>query len=207
MKAVVLILATASAAAAQNPRPFSHELHLKLPAKLTCIACHASVQTSTRLEDNNLPAVAVCLGCHKEAAIGAPKPTILTRFDHQKHLALGNIAPILRGAIDSKTYLSPPGDIRRHLDSANACAACHRGMEESTALAKTDFPQMADCLVCHNKVDPPFSCEFCHAKGAALKPANHAPDFIDAHNRKNANLDKASCAVCHGRKFTCLGCH
>src|SRR5437870_5274316 len=101
----------ASAAAAQNPRPFSHALHLKLPAKFTCVSCHSSVQTSTRLEDNNLPAVAVCLGCHKEVAIGT------------------------------------------------------------------------------------------------LKPTNHTPDFIDAHNRKNANLDKASCAVCHGRKFTCLGCH
>jgi hypothetical protein len=202
----VLLLLLASAAAAQNPRPFSHALHLKLQG-FTCVTCHASVQTSTRLEDNNLPPIAICAGCHKDAKINPPAPHILARFDHKKHLSLGNIAPVIRGAIDSKSYLSDPGDIRRHLDSANACAACHRGMEESTALAKTDFPQMADCLVCHNKVDPPFSCEFCHAKGAALKPASHTPDFIDAHNRKNANLDKTTCAVCHGRKFTCLGCH
>jgi len=202
----VLVL-IAGAAAAQTPRPFSHELHLRLPQKLTCVTCHSSVQSSTRLEDNNLPPAAICLGCHKEAVIGHPRPTILARFNHQKHLALGNIAPVIRAAIDSKTYLSPPGDIGKHLDSANPCAACHRGMEQSTALAKSDLPQMADCLVCHNKVDPPFSCEFCHAKGPPLKPANHSPDFIDAHNRKDAKLDKASCAVCHGRKFTCLGCH
>jgi hypothetical protein len=197
----------ACAAAAQNPRPFSHELHLKLPARLTCVTCHASVPTSTRVEDNNLPATAICLGCHKEASIGKPRPTLLQRFDHQKHLAMGNLAPVIRGAIDAKTYLSPAGDIRRHLDGGNRCAACHRGMEQSTALARTDLPQMADCLVCHSKIDNPFSCEFCHAKGAALKPSNHTPDFLDAHNRRNAKFDKESCAVCHGRKFTCMGCH
>jgi hypothetical protein len=207
--AFLLLIACAAAGqdAGKGSRPFSHELHLNLPAKLACVSCHSSVQSSTRLEDNNLPPTAICLGCHKEASIGQPRPTILSRFNHQRHLALGSIAPVLRAAIESKTYLSPPGDIRRHLDSTNACTACHRGMEQSNALAKTDLPQMADCLVCHNKIDVPFSCEFCHAKGAALKPANHTPDFLDAHNRRNARLDKESCAVCHGRKFTCMGCH
>jgi len=199
--ALPLLIATTAAA------QFSHELHLKLPAKLACVTCHASVQSSTRVEDNNLPRTAICLGCHKEARIGQPRPTILARFNHQQHLAMGNIALVLRAAIDAKTYLTSPGDIRRDLDSANPCAACHRGMERSTMLAKTDLPQMADCLVCHNKIDAPFSCELCHAKGAALKPANHTPGFLDVHHRKNANLNKETCAVCHGRKFTCLGCH
>jgi len=204
--AVVLLV---SAAAAQTPRPFSHQLHLKLSANLTCVQCHSSVQSSTRAEDNNLPPVAVCLGCHKAGSVtvGKPRPTLLARFNHQKHLTLGNIAPVIRAAIVAKTYLSASGDIRRHLESANACAACHRGMEESTALAKSDLPQMADCLVCHNQIDPPFSCEFCHTKGAALKPANHTQDFPDIHSRKDAKLDKTTCAVCHGRKFTCMGCH
>src|ERR1700730_16202055 len=132
-----------SAAAAQTPRPFSHQLHLKLPAKLACVTCHSSVQSSTRSEDNNLPPIAICRGCHKnnEVSIGRPRPTLLAHFNHQKHLALGNIAPVIRAAIDSKAYLSPAGDIRRHLDSANPCGACHRSMEQSTALAKSDFRQ------------------------------------------------------------------
>jgi hypothetical protein len=99
-----VLLWMASAAAGQTPKPFSHQLHLKLPAKLTCVTCHSGVQSSTRAEDNNLPPVATCLGCHKEAAIGQPRPTLLARFNHQKHLALGNIAPVIRAAIDSKAY-------------------------------------------------------------------------------------------------------
>src|SRR5207245_5846550 len=120
---LVLLLLSASSAA----EPFSHELHLKLPAKPQCVSCHASVTSSTRVEDNNLPPVAICLGCHKEASVSQPRPTLLARFNRKQHLALGNIAPVIRVAIDSKTYLSPAGDLRRHLDSPNPCAACHRG--------------------------------------------------------------------------------
>ncbi len=127
-----------------------------------------------------------------------PKPP-LKEFSHKKHLALGNVAPVIAQAIDRGMYLSPPGDIRRFLNSGNPCQACHRGME--------DMPVMADCLVCHNQTDPPDSCQFCHRANVALKSANHSPDFLDAHNRKNSGLDKQTCAVCHGRKFSCLGCH
>jgi hypothetical protein len=137
----------------------------------------------------------------------ARPPVKLKAFSHKTHLKLGNIAPVIAGAIDRGTYLSPPGDIRRFLNSKNPCEACHRGLEESTQVSKANMPQMADCLVCHNKIDPPDSCEFCHDKGAQLKPANHTPDFLDSHPRKSLGLDMKTCAVCHGRKFTCLGCH
>ncbi len=80
-------------------------------------------------------------------------------------------------------------------------------MEESDRVGPANMPQMADCLVCHNKIDNPFSCEFCHAKNANLKPANHSADFLDTHTAGKLKLDKTTCAVCHGRKFTCLGCH
>lgn len=202
-----LLILLAGAASAQSAKPFSHELHLKLPAKLACVACHASVQTSTRVEDNNLPPVAVCLGCHKEASVPEPRKTILAHFDHKKHLALGNVAPAIAAAIHAKTYFLPAPGLRAKLNTSNACGACHRGMEESAAPARSDLPVMSDCLVCHNKIDNPFSCEFCHAKGAPIKPATHTPDYLDIHTRKDFKFDKESCDICHGRKFQCLGCH
>ena len=33
---------------------------------------------------------------------------------------MGNIAPVIAAAIDGKSYLSPPGEIRKHLDEAAA---------------------------------------------------------------------------------------
>ena len=137
----------------------------------------------------------------------AQKPP-LKEFSHKKHLKLGNVAPVIASAIDKKTYLGHDGPkIRPFLNTGNACAACHHGIEESDGVSQANMPHMADCLVCHNTVDPPDSCQFCHPKGAALKPANHIAGFLDSHTNKNSGLDFATCAVCHGRKFTCLGCH
>ncbi len=137
-----------------------------------------------------------------------PAVTLVTRFSHRQHLGMGNLARIIAASIDAKTYLSNPGEIRRHLNSTNSpCSACHRGMEESDAVSRAALPQMADCLVCHTRIDPPFSCESCHAPGEHLKPASHAPGYVDRHSSVKAQIDKPSCVICHGRKFTCQGCH
>jgi hypothetical protein len=190
---------------AQTPAPFSHRLHLKLG--LQCVGCHASAASSTQATDNNLPKEQACVQCHASVTIPPPPKTLVVHFSHQQHLQMGNIAKLLARAIDSKNYLSSPGNIRKYLDSANACAACHRGMEESDAVTPAAMPQMADCLVCHAKIENPFSCETCHAPGPHLKPASHTADYLERHSRPTETLDKPSCAVCHGRRFTCLGCH
>ncbi len=197
------------AGAAQQSRPFSHALHLKL--KPDCVSCHAAAPASSNASDNNLPAPAVCAECHsKPIPVKAPAKTLVTHFSHAVHLKMGNLAPVIAAAVDAKTYLSPlsAAVIRPHLGGGNACEACHRGLRESAAVTRDALPQMADCLTCHNKIDNPFSCEQCHDAGPHLKPASiHVTRFIDLHSSAKANLDKQSCTICHGRKFTCLGCH
>jgi hypothetical protein len=186
-------------------RPFSHRLHLQL--KPDCVNCHTGIAHSTRVEDNNLPSPLACKPCHENAPIPAPPKTLLAHFSHEKHLALGNVAPLIAKAIDAGQYLTPAGDIRRQLNGTNACLACHRGIDTSEAVSRANMPQMADCLVCHSKIELPFSCEFCHGAGAKLRPADHPPDFLESHSRPTAKFDKTTCAVCHGRRFRCLGCH
>ena len=186
--------------------PFSHRMHLA--AKLECVTCHAAAATSTRVDDNLLPKQDVCLKCHQTAIIGTPPASRLARFNHQLHLKLGNVAPAIAAAIDRKAYLTQPGArLRAQLNTTNLCGACHRGLEDSDRPDRSELPQMADCLVCHSQIEPPDSCEFCHAKDAALKPANHTRDFLDTHTSGKLGLDETTCAVCHGRRFRCLGCH
>lgn len=206
MRFSLLLIAITGVAVAQTAQPFSHRIHLA--AKLDCPVCHAAAVTSTRLDDNLLPAQGVCLKCHKTAQVAAPMPTRLARFNHQLHLRLGNLAPMIAAAIEKKTYLTQPAiELRAQLNTQNPCEGCHRGLEVSDRPDTSGLPQMADCLVCHNQIDPPYSCEFCHAKGAKLTPASHTPDFLDTHTSGKLPLDKTSCAICHGRKFHCLGCH
>src|SRR5260370_1500938 len=131
----------------------------------------------------------------------------LKEFSHKKHLKLGNVAPVIAAAIDKGTYLGHGERIRSFFNSTNACFACHRALEDSDHVSAANMPQMANCIVCHYTIDPPDSYAFCHPKGAHLKPARHVAGFLDTHTNKNLNLDLKSCAVCHGKTFTCLGCH
>jgi hypothetical protein len=176
---------------------FSHKAALE--SGLDCLTCHAAQKDSTSLGEKR-------------------KGRVLKDFNHSFHLKFGNIAPLIRSAIASKKYLGSPHRIdipklQNHLAEANnACQACHRGLKDSTsAPGKEHFPHMEDCLVCHNKIDNPFSCAECHGEKDAvkiqLKPSNHAPDFLDRHTTGKLNLDKTTCAACHGQRFTCLGCH
>jgi len=198
--------------AALEAAPFSHKLHLKLVAK--CEQCHASVATSTKAEDNNLPKAAACVSCHTTRTISEPRKLTVTQFNHQKHATFGNIAPVIQAAIQAKTYYASPID---HTPAAqlppllksskHACLACHRGIEQSEAPTLALHANMPDCLTCHSKIDVPFSCEKCHSPGQNLKPASHTPDYVDRHSTGKLNLNKQSCQVCHGRRFQCLGCH
>ena len=203
----VLVFAWGAAAAWAAPwaAPFSHKLHLGL--KLECITCHTAAAASTKASDNLLPEKSACQRCHQGVEIPTPPTSRVANFNHALHLKMPNVAPVIAAAIDKKTYLQPPGDIRRHLDTANACQACHRGLEESDQVTPAAMPQMADCLVCHTEIDNPFSCEKCHAKDAQLKPASHVSGFMSSHTSGKLNLDKTTCVACHGRNFRCLGCH
>jgi hypothetical protein len=193
---------------------FSHRIHLG--QNIDCVACHAAAPTSKAAPDNLLPKPEVCAGCHTgdrklsaEPVIKSPRPLTVTKFNHQLHVRMGKaIAPAIVKAIDAKTYLSDPGNLRAVLgNTRHACLSCHRGLEKSDAVTLAAFPAMADCLVCHTEIDPPFSCTKCHDEKANLKPASHTPNWVDVHSSGKANLDKPSCAVCHGRNFTCQGCH
>jgi hypothetical protein len=187
--------------------PFSHKVHLE--QKLTCVVCHASASQSAKAEDNLLPNRVVCDGCHKDAkAIKAPRQHLVTKFNHALHAKFSDIAPLIAKALDSRAYLGKPTEVHRpDLDTARGCTACHRGLERSDEVSAEHYPRMADCLVCHNRVDPPFSCSKCHTPGAHLKPASHNNDWLDRHSSSKVEKDKQSCAVCHGRNFTCFGCH
>ena len=215
------LLAHGLGMAAGQDLTFSHRRHLARGAT-RCETCHASALTSTAAQDNQLPKEETCLACHdgaqarKDCAVCHRDPQRVSairlparnfRFNHKLHLGLGNVAAVLAQAIDRGAYLGSPGDLRRFLNTDNACAACHRGMAEADLATEAHLPRMADCLVCHTRIDPPFSCAFCHTPEAVLKPASHTSGFTDAHSSRVTVPDKSSCKVCHGVKFTCMGCH
>jgi predicted CXXCH cytochrome family protein len=188
--------------------PFSHKPHLE--KQIDCVVCHTAAASSKSASDNLIPAATVCAGCHtderREYQPREPRKTTVTKFSHQIHVKLGPaIAATVARAIEAKTYLSddppPHFEVKKH-----PCTGCHRGLASAGTTSLANFPQMAECLVCHNQIDNPFSCEKCHTQSPEqLKPASHTTGFLDRHSNKS--VEKVGCAVCHGRRFTCLGCH
>lgn len=161
--------------------------------KGSCQPCHAAVLNSVAVTKKD-------------------RPVRHVKFSHELHVKLPDIAPVLLKAIDSGAYLpglgSDPARIKPLLEAAgNQCQACHRGLTTATSVGKLNYPHMSDCLVCHDKIENPFSCETCHEGDAReLRPLSHKDNtFADRHSTKA--IAKQECAVCHGRKFSCLGCH
>src|SRR4051794_16255988 len=178
---------------------------------MSCGTCHPAAVTSTKAQDDLLPSKQICNQCHDTSAVPQRPPALpvpVVHFNHAVHLKMGNLAPVLAKAIDKGNYLQPSGDVRKHLSTTNACEACHRGLEQSAEVTAAALPKMADCLVCHVKIQVPWSCEDCHVRSAALKPASHTLEtFFDTHSKGTFRAERATCAVCHGREFTCMGCH
>jgi len=209
----VLLLPVMAAAARQPARPapkgaFSHRQHLALKG-VACATCHASAASSTATADDNRPPGEACLRCHEagyeELARSGPAPVRGHRFNHELHLALGNLAPVLTDAIDQGGYLGDGAGVRALLQGADACGACHRGVKDVERPTAAQLPRMADCVVCHTAVDMPRSCGFCHTPEAVLLPASHDAGFGDRHSSRK--LAKTDCKMCHGTRFTCMGCH
>lgn len=174
--AQVITLALAGICLTARGADFSHREHLSYG--LTCTQCHASVKSSTRVEDNNLPRREACIECHGEVSIKSPRPMPLAHFSHQAHVDL--------------------------LD----CLECHRDIDKSDVTSIANFPRMADCVRCHPQGDMPNGCWKCHSQTMQLRPPTHVADFVDSHSRlRRSGAEKASCDVCHGQNFHCAGCH
>lgn len=194
--------------AAQVRQPFSHKLHLKQTSG--CQACHTNAEKSTEASDNLLPYETECVNCHHEVHIKEPRKTTVHRFSHAQHVQT-NPGPLIAAAIKSKTWLGAAKEAPKRLNASNACTSCHHDIEESEAITeatgKAHYPRMADCLTCHNQINPPESCKTCHDPATNFRPADHTAAFVDGHAQKGAVADKQSCYGCHGRNFTCKGCH
>ncbi len=131
---------------------------------------------------------------------------------HAIHVEMTNIAALISAAVRAKTYLGDhPPSVESLAKIQDPCTVCHRGIPESGDVphgkkTAVHFPRMADCLVCHGEIKPPDSCKKCHVESTPnFRPAGHTAEFADKHG--DTDFPRQGCAVCHGRKFTCKGCH
>ena len=168
---------------------FPHSPHVD--GDVPCAACHASINSASRLEAN-LRHVAMpsqpskdpaCSGCHDtdpNVAVPARTEPFRFRFDHTAHL---------KTVKDCKTChveLPEVGDAQAKAPPMAACTSCHRHQQE--------FAE-ARCTPCH--VD---------LKGYLPRTAfAHQGDWLRIHGAQ-ARPTAESCAQCHDQTH-CAECH
>ena len=141
----------------KQPILFSHKIHAgKLG--MDCLYCHYSADKSPIA---NIPAVSVCMGCHKIAMIDRPEIQKLTgywnrgetppwvevyrlpdhvKFNHKRHVLAGFQCQQCHGKVQEM-------DVLRQVPSLKMgwCVTCHR-----QNLTNKNFPATMDCVACHH---------------------------------------------------------
>jgi hypothetical protein len=140
-----------------QPIKFSHRLH-NGQLGIDCLYCHYGAIKSPIA---NIPAVSVCMGCHKLAVTDRPEIKKLTdyynrdepvpwvevyrlpqhvKFNHKRHV-LANIACMeCHGPVNTMDAIYPYPSLKM-----GWCVSCHR-----KNLTNPQFPASMDCLTCHH---------------------------------------------------------
>lgn len=141
----------------RQPIRFPHDIHAgKLG--MSCLYCHYSADKSPIA---NIPAVSVCMGCHKMAVSDRPEIQKLTgyferneaipwvevyrlpdhvKFNHKRHVKAGVQCMDCHGPVDRMPQLYQYPSLKM-----GWCLDCHR-----QRLNDPKFPAPMDCIVCHH---------------------------------------------------------
>lgn len=153
----------------EQPIAYSHRLHAG-ELKIDCRYCHSNVETSAYA---NVPAVAVCMGCHAQIESkndeGRVKPEILKLKEHwekKEPIRWVNVHDLA-----DFVYF----DHSRHLSAGLKCQQCHGPIETMERVYRANSLKMGWCLDCHKKPPPkdypirdgratwaPIDCYTCH---------------------------------------------
>jgi hypothetical protein len=191
---------------------FNHKFHLERGP--TCEDCHAGVEKSDKAP---MPTLETCMECHEEIDAKKPKEKTVGAF-----LDKPGGAPIW-----SRVTAQSPDIVfshRTHVAKKVACAECHKGIAESTAVTKDLAVDMDACTTCHEQKGAKNDCATCHraaqanvaeGRGPFFKPANHDDAWRRHHGpasraASTARADK--CDTCHGmpdfpQESNCSDCH
>jgi hypothetical protein len=141
----------------QQPIAYSHKLHAGTLG-INCLYCHYGAEKSPIA---NIPAVSVCMGCHKIAAAGKPEIVKLAsyyqrgepvpwvevnklpehvKFNHKRHVKAGVQCMDCHGPINTMDVVYQWPSLKM-----GWCISCHR-----QHLNDATNPTNMDCLTCHH---------------------------------------------------------
>jgi Cytochrome c7 and related cytochrome c len=135
-----------------QPIPFSHARHAG-KRHIQCLYCHSNADKSPKA---NVPAVAVCMNCHRVVLVDSPWIKKLTE-------AYDNNTPIQWikvHVLPDFVYFNHQRHVQRGLD----CSQCHGNVPGMEQVEQVSPFTMGWCVNCHRKPEnhAPLNCNTCH---------------------------------------------
>lgn len=179
-----------------QPRPFPHRAHVL--AGVTCLACHAGVDSAGDSGPLHLPDDATCAPCHRTPHPDEARASACLRCHGAPFAAIDTIQARRHLRFSHEQHAGP---------ARGNCMRCHLRVAEGDAHLR---PAMATCFRCHDQAREQRTCDTCHVDlvEEGTLPASHLVhegDWLREHGVRAASAGDL-CASCHRERF-CAACH
>lgn len=179
----------------QPPQPiaFSHQLHAG-EREIPCLYCHYGAERSRHA---GIPALSVCMGCHRE--IDKPSLELARLTDAVERRR--PIRWIQVHKLPDFVYFSH----RRHVGAGVECRDCH-GAVETMEVVRQEAPlSMGWCLACHQQRGVTEFAARGEAVARATEDSEDSEDSAHSPNRPGGTLRDGPSPATGG--MDCAKCH
>ena len=133
-----------------QPIAFPHPTHIN-KVGLACTHCHTTADKSPRA---GVPAMSICMECHRNAAVDRPEIKKLTGYWERKEpvpwIKVHNLPWHVRF-----TH-------KRHIKAGVDCAVCHGEVKAEMRIRQVRSLRMGFCVNCHRQKNASTDCWTCH---------------------------------------------
>ena len=148
---LLIVCATATVCAGQQPVAFPHDKHMKLG--LACVDCHIRADVGAAA---TIPSVQKCMLCHAKLARNQPEVKKVIAYADK-----GVEIPWVRVyAFSTNAHVKFQHE--PHYRAGISCATCHDDVAKMTVAKPAVTHNMGTCLTCHRQRNGPQDCAACH---------------------------------------------
>lgn len=133
-----------------QPLGYSHYLHIEKVA-LQCQKCHRYTDTAPNA---GIPAMQVCMDCHKTAVVDRPEvKKLLDYWDKKEPIPWAKVHNL-----PWHVYFTH----KRHIKAGIECTQCHGEVKAMGTVRQVRSLEMGWCVTCHRENNAPTDCLVCH---------------------------------------------
>ncbi len=142
-----------------QPIAFPHTVHVE-DLGMDCTFCHRNVATEAAA---SVPAVGLCMSCHKVIGDGLPEVEKLRDY----HESGRPIDWVRVHRVPDHVHFVHESHVKHFAErdgiaASETCVLCHQDVGSMTKVRQVRSLKMGDCVDCHRENEAPTDCTTCH---------------------------------------------